>query len=63
MKVMYKGDEIELQDINTNDQDIFPININLDDTIEFKKDDFKNDIDLSKIELEKTIDLGGNSNE
>lgn len=63
MKVMYKGNEIELQDTDSKEQDIFPIDINLEDTIEFNKDNLEAKIDISKIELEKTIDLGGQSNE
>ena len=57
MKVMYKGNEIELQDTNSKEQDIFPIDINLEDTIEFNKDNLETKIDISKIELEKTIQL------
>ena len=65
MKVLCNGNEIELNDkleTGTRNHDIFPVNINLEDTIEFKPEDFVNDIDMSRIEIEKTIDLGGANN-
>ena len=65
MKVLCNGNEIELNDkleTGTRNHDIFPVNINLEDTIEFKPEDFVNDIDMSRIEIEKTIDLGGVNN-
>jgi len=65
MKVLSNGNEIELNDkleSGTRNHDIFPVNINLEDTIEFKPEDFVNDIDMSRIEIEKTIDLGGTNN-
>lgn len=65
MKVLCNGNEIEINDkleSGTRNHDIFPVNINLEDTIEFKPEDFVNDIDMSRIEIEKTIDLGGTNN-
>ena len=65
MKVLCNGNEIEINDkleSGTRNHDIFPVNINLEDTIEFKPEDFVNDIDMSRIEIEKTIDLGGTQN-
>lgn len=62
MKVLCNGEEIELNEkleSDTRDHDIFPVNINLEKTIEFKPEDFVNDIDMSKIEIDKTIDLKG----
>ena len=65
MTVLCNGNEIEINDkleSGTRNHDIFPVNINLEDTIEFKPEDFVNDIDMSRIEIEKTIDLGGTNN-
>jgi len=65
MKVLSNGNEIEINDkleSGTRNHDIFPVNINLEDTIEFKPEDFVNDVDMSRIEIEKTIDLGGTNN-
>lgn len=62
MKVLCNGEEIELNEkleSDTRNHDIFPVNINLENTIEFKPEDFVNDIDMSKIEIDKTIDLKG----
>lgn len=62
MKVLCNGEEIEIKDkldSDTRNHDIFPVNINLENTIEFKPEDFVNDIDMSKIEVEHTIDLKG----
>lgn len=66
MQVIYKGEIIELQDtINQGikNQDIFKDNINLEDTIELNHSDFENKNDLSKIELEETIEIGVGKNE
>ena len=62
MKVLCNGEEIELKEkleSDTRNHDIFPVNINLENTIESKPEDFVNDIDMSKIEIEKTIELKG----
>ena len=66
MQVIYKGDILELSDDldqNIKKQDIFNENNNLEDTIELNLSELKNNNDLSKIELEKTIDLGVDKNE
>lgn len=66
MQVIYKGEIIELQDTidqGIKNQDIFKDDINLEDTIELNHKDFENNNDLSKIELEKTIEIGVDKNE
>lgn len=66
MQVIYKGEIIELQDTidqGIKNQDIFKEDINLEDTIELNQKDFENNNDLSKIELEKTIEIGVDKNE
>lgn len=66
MQVIYKGDILELSDNidqNIKKQDIFKENINLEDTMELNPNDLKDNNDLSKIELENTIDLGVDNNE
>ncbi len=66
MQVIYKGEILELSDNldqNIKKQDIFDENINLEETIELNPNDLKNKNDLSKIELDKTIDLGVDKNE
>lgn len=66
MKVLNNGETIDLKDTLENgvkEQDFFPKNINLEDTIEFKAEDFSNDIDMSRIELENTLNLGGNKDD
>lgn len=66
MKVLYKGEEIDLIDTIDNNikyHDLFKdINEN-EDTIELQPEELNNKNNLSKIELEKTIELGGNINE
>ena len=66
MRVIYNNDEFELVDnvdSNIKKHDIFESNINVEDTIEFKPEEFEEKADISRLELEKTIDLGGKSNE
>ena len=66
MQVIYKGEIIELQDTidqGIKNQDIFKDDINLEDTVELNQKDFENNNDLSKIELEKTIEIGVDKNE
>lgn len=66
MKVLYKCEEIDLIDTIDNNikyHDLFKdINEN-EDTIELQPEELNNKNNLSKIELEKTIELGGNINE
>lgn len=65
MKVLYHGETIELNDNTTDDAlkyDVFPKDINLDDTKEFDPSSIKN-TNSSNYLLEKTIDLGGDEDE
>ena len=66
MKVLYNSETIELKD-NLKDgatnYDVFSDSVNLEDTIEFNPDDFLNQIDLARINLENTIKLGAEINE
>lgn len=48
---------------NIKEHDIFSSNVNIEDTIEFNPDEIEDNINISKLELEKTIDLGGKSYE
>ena len=66
MKVIYNGDTIELKDKyldGSDNYDVFPDSINLEDTIEFDPNQIFEQLNLSKINLEKTIDLGDDKNE
>ena len=66
MKVIYNGDTIELKDKyieGSDNYDIFPDSINLEDTIEFDPSLIFEQLDLSRINLEKTIDLGDDKDE
>ena len=66
MKVLYNGESIEINDKlkdGATSYDIFSDNINLEETIEFDPNVFFDAINVAKISLEKTIDLGVDNNE
>lgn len=60
MKVLYNGEEIELNETNNSNIrkfDLFNDETINEDTIELQPEDLQNNNDISKIELEKTIEL------
>ena len=66
MKVLYNGESIEIKDKledGATTYDVFPDNVNLEDTIEFDPNIFFDTINMSKMSLEKTIKLGDDNNE
>ena len=66
MKVLYNGDTIELKDNYENGSygyDSFHDSINFEDTIEFDPNQIFEQLKISEINNEKTIDLGDDNNE